>query len=133
MKVSLLIKRLKAFILVIFITSLGFAQATKTPLSKQDSKQKDDALEISSLLNDLQSLERETQKFSDPLAEALAKAEIADAAWPFDRTWAKKLLRAAYELALPKTEQGAGQDRPAGSVPPTPSAADRARQRVRRR
>lgn len=87
--------------------------------------------ERDSLVNELKILESETVKFNEPLAEALAKAEIADAAWQLDRSWAKKLLRSAFELMLPSAEQK--QDRPVGSIPPTPVAVNRSSQKVRHR
>src|SRR5205085_2014374 len=132
-KICPLLKRLAALMLALCITSIGFAQSTTPSRPKELLPPKDIASEINILLGDLHSLERETLKFSDPVAEALAKAEIADAAWQLDRIWAKKVLSAAYELALPNTEQSPSQNRPAGSIPLMPNAADRSRLKVRKR
>ena len=57
------------------------------------------------LLTDLQNLKTEAVKLDQPLAHALANAEIADAAWTLDQEWSKKLLREAYEFTLPNQEE----------------------------
>lgn len=57
------------------------------------------------LLADLQSLATESAELEEPLARALAKAEIADAAWRLDASWAKQLVREAFELTLPGEEE----------------------------
>ena len=132
-RVHPLLAQLKVFALIIGLASLSFTQSLKAPATKQEPKQIDLTLERASLISELQFLDKETLRFNDPLAEALAKAEIADAAWQLDRDWAKKLLRAAYELVLPKADQNQKQNRPAGSIPPTRDATDRSRQRVRLR
>src|SRR5438045_3186119 len=102
MKLHPLTKYLKVFILIGCMTSFSFPQSMNAPAARGDSTQTDLTVERASLISDLQFLNRETLRFNDPLAVALAKAEIADAAWQLDKAWAKKLLRAAYELALPK-------------------------------
>lgn len=92
------------------------------------------AAEKISLLTDLQSLNAESVKLDAPLARALAKAEIADAAWTLDEGWAKKVLREAYQLTLPDEEEQAKlRSRPAGAAPTIPTALDRARNDIRNR
>lgn len=125
------LKHLKVLVLIICTTSPSFPQSTKAPAPDEASAEAEWVSEKNSLVAELQSLERETLKFSDPLMEALAKVEIADAAWELDRDWAKKLIRAAYELTLPKTDQRGEQNKPAGSPPPPPNAADRLRWKIR--
>lgn len=83
------------------------------------------------LLADLQSLAGEASEIDEPLALALAKAEIADAAWPLDPAWPKRLLREAYELTLPGEEGAAkSRDKPAPSAGADSRAADGVRARV---
>jgi hypothetical protein len=129
MKIHLFLRQPKAFVLIICMASFSFPQSPKAPVIKEEPNQGDLSLEIVSLFNELQFLEKETLRFDDPLSKALARAEIADAAWQVDRTWAKKLLRAAYELVIPKTDQE--KNGPAGSIPPMPNVANRSRQKVR--
>ena len=131
MTILTLCRQLSVPALIISTTTFGFSQSTQAPPSGKKGPTTDQTLERVTLMSDLQSLERETLKFNDPLAEALAKAEIADAAWQLDKDWAKNLIRAAYELTLPKTDERGGQERPAGSPPPMPNAADRSRWKVR--
>lgn len=130
-EMSLYLKYLKVLVLIICVTSPSFPQSPKAPATNEGLPQIDLTVEKISLLAELQSLERETLKFSDPLLEALAKVEIADAGWELDRKWAKELIRAAYELTLPKTDQRSEQNRPVGSIPPLPNAADRFRWKIR--
>jgi hypothetical protein len=131
MKALAPLRQLRVFVLIISTTTSSFSQSTQAPAPGRDMPATDQTLERAALISDLQSLERETLKFNDPLAEALAKVEIADAAWELDRDWAKKLIRAAYELTLPETDERSEQDRPAGSPPQMPNAADRSRWKVR--
>lgn len=93
-----------------------------------------EGLEKILLLSDLQALEAKAEKLEKPLALALAKAEIADAAWPLDKIWAMQLLREAYERTFPEEEEQIKQrDWQAGAVPPMPTGNDRARNDVRNR
>jgi hypothetical protein len=131
LKMSFYLKYLKVLILIACLTSIAFPQSTKVPTTNEGLPQKDLTLEKFSLVAELQYLDKETLKFSDPLSEALAKIEIADAAWELDRNWAKKLIRVAYELTLPKTDQLSEQNRSAGSIPPPPNAANRLRWKIR--
>ncbi|HLL14077.1 MAG TPA: hypothetical protein VK388_03270 [Pyrinomonadaceae bacterium] len=90
------------------------------------------AAERGVLLSQLQLLETKTAKLDHPLAVALAKAEIADAAWSLDESWARQLLIEAYDLTLPRDNDQEGA-RPVGSPPPMTNAAERARDDARRR
>jgi hypothetical protein len=82
-------------------------------------------------LNDLRVLETESSKIEAPLARALAKTEIAAAAWDLDKTWSKELLRNAYELTFPDDDQQARlRETPAGSPPVLPTSVDRARNAI---
>jgi hypothetical protein len=86
------------------------------------------------LLSDLQALNDKADKLGTPVARALAKAEIADAAWTLDQAWAKKLLRDAYELTLPgEEEQTKLRNRAMGAPLSLPTGNEVARNRVRRR
>ena len=80
--------------------SASFAYPQTNP--KQDT---DDDLQKVALLSDVKTLAIEIPKLDSLLARALAKAEIADAAWTLDRNWAKRLLKDAYQLTyLPEEE-----------------------------
>ncbi|MCA1565186.1 MAG: hypothetical protein LC803_06055 [Acidobacteria bacterium] len=86
------------------------------------------------LIFDLQNLDVEATKLDGSLARALAKAEIADAAWEVDRAWSKKLLREAYELTFPPAEERAKlRDKQAGAAPVVPTSSDLARDNLRSR
>ncbi len=86
------------------------------------------------LLADLQALNAKVVKLDGPLARALAKAEIADAAWTLDQDWAKKLLKEAYGLTFPTEEERSRLRNVAiGAAPVLPNATDRARNEVRNR
>jgi hypothetical protein len=99
---------------------------------KQDND--DVTLQKLGLLSSLQALETEATKIDKVLARALAKAEIANAAWTLDQAWAKKLLREAYELTFPEEEeQSKLRNEPVGSPPKSPTDIDRARSEVRNR
>ena len=93
-----------AFLLMLLSSCPCFSQ------SPSDGGAGDDkVVRKSLLLSDLQALEAKADKIAAPLSRARAQAEIADAAWPLDREWAKKLLREAYELILPPEEERCGQ------------------------
>lgn len=94
----------------------------------------DIALRKLGLLSSLQALETESTKLDKVLARALAKAEIADAAWVLDQAWAKKLLREAYEFTFPEEEeQNKLRNELVGAAPKFPTDIDRARSEVRNR
>jgi hypothetical protein len=62
-------------------------------------------LKTGALLLDLKNLALEIPKLDGGLARALAKAEIADAAWSLDPKWSKALLREAYQLTYLTEEE----------------------------
>lgn len=121
-------------LLLALILLLPFASNSQSVVTKSNE---DDAVIVvkkSMLIADLQSLEVESAKLDKPLAHALAKVEIADAAWTLDQTWAKKLLRQAYELTFPEeSEQAKLREIPAGAAPIPPTDNDRARSGIRYR
>lgn len=85
------------------------------------------------VLSDLHALDDKTSKLDTHFAVALAKAEIADAAWGLDVEWSKKLLREAYALTLPEEKSpGKSGATPARAHPP-PTSETRARWAVRNR
>ena len=86
------------------------------------------------LLFDLQGLDAEASKLNQPLARARAKIEIADAAWPVEPEWAKKLLREAYESTFPEeTERERLRQESPGSKPHPPTDVEWARTETRKR
>jgi hypothetical protein len=67
-----------------------------------------------------------------PLARAALKAQLADASWTLDTTWAKALLTKAFELALPDEEERVQlRNIKIGAFPPLPTTKERARRTVR--
>jgi hypothetical protein len=110
------------------------SSANAQSVEPQAAKDENTAQQKSLLLFDLQALETKADKLSEPLAKALAKAEIADAMWTLDQERASKLLREAYELTLPNEEdQTRLRDKPAGSIPVMFNSIDRARGDIRNR
>lgn len=94
----------------------------------------DDEKEVRRLwiLNDLKALESDALKLEKPLAQAAAKAEIADAAWSLDADLSKRLLTEAYQLTFPKEdEQEKPISRSADPSSPAMTEADRATLDVR--
>lgn len=118
-------------VLLASISSMSQAQTVARPTETFDHE---NAVKRNLLLTDLSALEIEAEKLTQPLARALAQAEIADAAWTLDQEWAKKLLKEAYELTLPpEAEQIKLRAKPIGA-PPTPPTSDvRTRGGLRRR
>jgi hypothetical protein len=82
------------------------------------------------LIGDLQILSAEASALDKPLARALAKAEIADAAWTLDLVWSKQLLRESYELTLPSDEETAERDKGTKTAAPLSSPDQAVRSRV---
>jgi len=125
------VQRLFLIPVLIFLLAPSYkGQSVTTEQSKGDSF----VVEKSTLLSELQNLHTESTRLESPLARALAKAEIADAAWTLDQEWAKTLLRDAYELTFPdEEEQSKLRNKPAGAPPPPPTDTDRARGDVRNR
>lgn len=87
------------------------------------------------LLTDLRALEAESKELLlKPLDAASAKAEVAAAAWPLDREWAKSLLREALALTFPEeVDRARLRERPVGAELQFGPAENGARGRVRRR
>src|SRR5947209_12258816 len=115
--------------LVFLVTSSYRAQTTVRKPGDADLN-----LKRLSLISSLQGLDAQSLKLNKPLALALAKAEIADAAWSLDRVWAKKLLREAFELTFPEDEERRMlRNRPIGAPPTIPTADEVGRNSVRNR
>lgn len=120
-----------SFLLLLLPARAAFGQATARGSSGNDAAT---SLAGSLLLDDLQALETEALRLSEPLAHALAKAEIAAAAWPLDEARAKRLLREAYELTFPdEAEQKRLRAVRVGDAPVLFGAVERARNEVRSR
>lgn len=86
-----------------------------------------------SLLSDLRSFEEQGVNLP-PLARASVESEVADAAWPIDKEWAKVLLRRAYTRTLPdEDERTKLRNRKPGMQPTVPSLVERSRSIVRGR
>jgi hypothetical protein len=123
----------KLFFHLTLLFLLG-SSANAQSVEFQADKDENTAQQKSLLLFDLQSLETKSDKLSEPLAKALAKAEIADTVWTLDQERAAILLREAYELTLPNEEdQTRLRDKPAGSIPIMFDSIDRARGDIRNR
>ena len=104
-----------------------FSQAT----TQKSKKEKELTQTQLTWLNDLRVLETDSTKIEGPLGRALAKTEIAAAAWDLDKKWSKELLQNAYELTFPDDdEQARLRQRPAGSPPLLPTSVDRARNAI---
>lgn len=117
-------------LLLLNISGLGQARVTVA----DDKRANEVEARRLALLSDLQFLASDSLNLREPLARAAAQTEVADVAWTLDRTWAKKLLREAYEMTLPPEEdQTKLRNSPAGSPPVPPTPESRARDRVRRR
>lgn len=121
---------MKTLNLFLCTVSLSVSFAFSQSVEKKDN----DALQRTVLLADVKTLALETSKLDGSLARALAKAEIADAAWTLDQAWARTLLKEAYQLTYLSEEELSkiGPQLP-GSAPIPPTAMGRARTEVRRR
>ena len=121
-------KRLSLIISLLILTAL-FCYSQTAP-----KRSGDEALQKLTLMSDVKTLALEVPKLDGQLARALAQAELADAAWTLDRTWAKNALREAYRLTYPTAdEQSKIGPEPPGAPPRPPTAIGRARSEVRRR
>ncbi|PYS21546.1 MAG: hypothetical protein DMF72_17005, partial [Acidobacteria bacterium] len=78
-----------------------FSQAT----TQKSKKEKELTQTQLTWLNDLRVLETDSTKIEGPLGRALAKTEIAAAAWDLDKKWSKELLQNAYELTFPDDDE----------------------------
>jgi len=121
----------------ILLLSLTFVavgvHSQESKSTNQETLRQQLALEQSTLLSDLHSLDDQSLNLSS-LARASIKAEVADAAWDIDRQWSKKLLTKAYELTWPPEDDlGRGRDVPIGSQPAPPTQSDQARRAIRNR
>lgn len=125
-------KQLTILALISYLTPVGLPQTVRTPGPPDGLTQDDITRERVALIGELRSLEVDSRRFADPLAEAMAKAEIADAAWDLDRAWAKELLLAAFTLALPKPSLTEAEKRP-GIKPIFPGPVERFRLKTRMR
>ncbi|MBV9210741.1 MAG: hypothetical protein JOZ52_08940 [Acidobacteria bacterium] len=116
--------------ILLLLTSSGKGQVLDSAGQVKDDSQAQQLI----IFSELQSLETRASRLDQPLARAAAKAEIADAAWTLDKTWAQKLLTEAYELTFPSEEEQIKlRSRPAGSAPLPPTTLDRARGEIRNR
>jgi hypothetical protein len=88
-----------SFLCVIQLSALTYGQIINSNPSRDELE-----LQRISLISDLQALEAKTEQLEKPLAQASAKAEIADVAWTLDKDWAEKLLQESYELTFPSEE-----------------------------
>jgi hypothetical protein len=94
----------------------------------------DDEAVVAALLLDLRALEDESKELLKPVDAAAAKAEVAGAAWPLDRAWAKSLLREALDLTFPaEVDRVKLRARPLGAPLSPPTPEDAARGLVRQR
>jgi hypothetical protein len=112
-----------------------YAQTTTAappPIGANEVKRVDKELELKkmALIGDLQVLSAEASSLDKPLARALARAEIADAAWILDPDWSKQLLREAYELTLPNEEGAAERDKRTETSAPLAKSEQAVRSRV---
>ena len=99
--------------LLFLMSSHSFTQVLDPKLNREDKTPQRLAL-----ASDLKGLAFEIPKIDGSLARALAKAEIADAAWSLDPEWARTLLKEAYQLTYPSDEELAkSPPRPAGAEP----------------
>lgn len=118
-------------LLALFFLTVPAYRSQSTGIQSDNA---DLALKKSWLLSDLQSLESDSIKLDKPLARAVAKTEIADAAWSLDQVWAKKLLREAYEFTFPdEDEQTQLRSKPVGAAVTLPSSIDIIREQIRNR
>lgn len=130
---------LSVMVLASLPTSICLCQSIETKsddygVAVESSLSDDSSLKRAILLEDLHGLEIRATKIEKALALAIAKAEIAQAAWVLDEEWAKKLLRDAFELTLPEEEERAKlRNRPLGTPPTIPTENERARSIVRSR
>jgi len=126
---------MKRLILVFVAVALSVPAYYSQGVKNQKGNKAEELAEAQLIwLNDLKVVEVESSKLEGPLARALAKAEIAAAAWDLDKTWSKELLRKAYELTFPEEEEQTKlRERPAGSRPVQFTSTERARYAVSRR
>src|SRR5262245_55260951 len=100
----------------IFLMAASFTNAQSTQketeqksVGQNEQKKTEDIedeaqIRKSMLLSDLSALNIDAEYLDSPLARAVVKTEIADVAWNLDKQWARRLLKDAFELALPDKE-----------------------------
>jgi hypothetical protein len=115
-------------ILILLSTSSYRGQSTGSAARHDELAQKKNAL-----ASDIQMLDLESLKIDNYLARALAKAEIASAAWMLDPELARRLLREGYILTLPKDEATNLPDSQTGAESASSANNDRAVNEVRNR
>jgi hypothetical protein len=139
----MLTKTLLSFALLFSLAALCAGQ-TATPAAQpnadgESARREEEAAALAqqraALLADLRALEAESKELLRPLEAASAKAEIAAAAWPLERDWAKSLLREALALTLPEeVDRARLRERPVGGrldpLTPEESARGMVRGRV---
>ena len=114
-------RTLLSFILLLTLSPLCRAQSeAKTAAPEQDKPEQETpdafAQRRASLLADLRALEAESKELLKPIDAASAKAEIAAAAWPLEREWAKSLLRDALAFTFPEeVDRARLRERPIGA------------------
>ncbi len=112
----------------------GQTTTAALPQNRADEAKRADNNELElkrmALIGDLQILSAEASNLDKPLARALARAEIADAAWALDPDWSKQLLREAYELTLPSDEDAAEGDKRTETSAPLARSEQAVRSRV---
>ena len=131
------LKTILSLLALITPTAVPCYSQTKTPDSApagaNEARRADNndlELKKMALVGDLQILSAEASNLDKPLARALAKAEIADAAWTLDLVWSKQLLRESYELTLPSDEETTERDRGTQTSAPLSSPDQAVRSRV---
>lgn len=121
---------MQRFMLLLILVTPAYHNQLTTPKTSKD----DLFLKKTLLLSDLRSLDVDSTKLDKPAARALAKAEVANAAWTLDREWAKNLLREAYELTLPEEEERIKvRNKSVGAALTLPTAREIAQNSVRNR
>ena len=131
-RLMLSMRNCAALLLFLFVPSLGLQAQRPQNTSGQGGANENLTAQRTSLTSDLRNLDEQAINLS-PLARALAKAEIAEAAWTLDNDWARSLLTKAYELTFPSEEERITAKQPPGSRPTPPGPIDRARRNLRSR
>ncbi|HEX8338247.1 MAG TPA: hypothetical protein VF621_16130 [Pyrinomonadaceae bacterium] len=138
----MLTRTLLSLSLLLSLSPLCAARQTPTPKQTPaeeaaPEQQADDAAATArreALLADLRALEADAKELLKPLDAASARAEIAYAAWPLEREWAKSLLREALALTFPEeVDRAKVRERPIGAELQFGPAENGARGRIRRR
>jgi competence protein ComGC len=113
-KVNMMMK-IMAIISVLFVVPVP---ATYNQTIKKIPDEGEAELQRLLIINDLKALVVDSKNLLSPLAQAVAKAEIADAAWSLDVELAKQLLRDAYQLTFPPEDKQGKDNAQSTSMPP---------------